>query len=187
MAMMANRAEMARLLGVSEPTLDRLIVRGMPVAQRGGNGRPYQFDIEACTAWYRGELDREEADRQARENEFAQFAFDLGNNTSSATIDGVQPGLTGKARIDALNAALLEDKLARTRGDLVPVADVKADYMAIFQRLRQRLLAVDTMLVRRAGLSPAQAAIVRDDMRDLLKELGLQIANPDWRPVDGGD
>lgn len=181
MPAVANRTELARLLGVSEPTLDRLIQRGMPVAHKGGNGRAYRFDVAACTAWYRGALEQEEAERQARDKQFAQIASALGQGDGAG--EGIPAGLTGKARLDALNAALLEARLAKIRGETVALEDVKADYEAVFQLLRMRLLAVDTMLVRTAGLSPAQAGAVRCEMQALLKALALQIAEPDWRPA----
>ncbi|GFZ80815.1 hypothetical protein GCM10011497_06660 [Elstera cyanobacteriorum] len=178
-----NRSEMARILEVSEPTLDRMMDRGLPVLQRGGNGKPYQFDVEAVIAWARDDAEREEAARSAREADINQLAMDL-NGGATAEIEGVSPGLSGKARIDAINALLLQDKLAKQRGELVPVEDVRADYQAMFARLRQRLLSLDTLLTRSAGLTPAQAAIVRQDMRALLVELAMQIADPDLRPVE---
>lgn len=177
-----NRSEMARILEVSEPTLDRMMDRGLPVLQRGGNGKPYQFDVEAVIAWARDDAEREEAARSAREADINQLAMDL-NGGATAEIEGVSPGLSGKARIDAINALLLQDKLAKQRGELVPVEDVRADYQAMFARLRQRLLSLDTLLTRSAGLTPAQAKIVRDDMRALLTELSAQIADPNLRPA----
>jgi phage terminase Nu1 subunit (DNA packaging protein) len=177
----ANRSEMARLLEVSEPTFDRFMDRGMPILQRGSTGKPYQFDVEAVITWYRGEIERDEAAAAARAADLTQLSMEL-NGGAAAEIEGVAPGLSGKARIEALQGALLQDKLEQQRGKLIPVEDVRADYTALFSRLRQRLLSLPVMLVRSAGLTPSQAATVDADVRALLRELALQIADPDMRP-----
>jgi hypothetical protein len=109
------------------------------------------------------------------------------NGGAAAEIEGVAPGLSGKARIEALNAALLQDKLEQQRGKLIPVEDVRSDFTAMFSRLRQRLLSLPVMLVRSAGLTPAQAEDVDKDVRALLRELARQIADPDMRPTEPKD
>ena len=176
-----NRAEMAKLLEMSLPTFDRYMDRGMPIFQRGSNGRAYQFDAEAVISWYRGEIEKEEAAAAARAADLTQLSMEL-NGGAVAEIEGVAPGLSGKARIEALQGALLQDKLEQQRGKLIPVEDVRADYTALFSRFRQRLLSLPVMLVRSAGLTPAQAAAVDSDIRALLRELAVQIADPDMRP-----
>jgi len=47
----ANRRELAVLLGVSMPTIDSWVTRGLPVVQRGSRGVAWQFDVADCFAW----------------------------------------------------------------------------------------------------------------------------------------
>jgi hypothetical protein len=60
--MKANRTQIAEILGVSLPTVDRWVAAGMPAETRGKKGIPSAFDVGVCVAWVR----RRDAERQAR-------------------------------------------------------------------------------------------------------------------------
>lgn len=58
-----NRSGLARLHGVSLPTVDDWVRKGMPVVKRGSKGVEWQFDPAACYAWrMQRELDKREDD-----------------------------------------------------------------------------------------------------------------------------
>src|SRR5579883_1132301 len=65
--MLVNKAELARVFGVSAPTVDRWIVDGCPIVKGGSNGVAYEFDTDQV----KDLKDRREADdkRQAEERE----------------------------------------------------------------------------------------------------------------------
>lgn len=49
--MIANRAQLAEMFGVSLPTVDRWVTSGCPVVQRGGRGVEWKFDTAAVSKW----------------------------------------------------------------------------------------------------------------------------------------
>lgn len=173
-----NKSELADLFEVSLPTVDEWIKDGCPVEQEGSNGVPYVFDARKVLAWRRGVEDAKKRAADERAATLAQLQLSL---TGGASPDA-GPVLTGKDRIDALNAALLEDRLKRERKKVVPVEDVRADYQALFQLLRQRLLPLGVMLKRTAGLGEEQVRAVDAEVRGLLRDLSRQIADPALRP-----
>lgn len=48
-----NKKQLALLLGVSEPTIAKWVDEGMPCTDRGGKGRPAEFDAPACIVWWK--------------------------------------------------------------------------------------------------------------------------------------
>lgn len=51
MGVKLNRSDLAAYLGVSLPTIDRMVKEGMPVVQRGGRGIEWVFDSADVTRW----------------------------------------------------------------------------------------------------------------------------------------
>ena len=62
--MKCNRSELAEVLGVSLPSIDRFVRDGMPVERPGRRGVPARFDSAASVAWLR-QRDAERAARRA--------------------------------------------------------------------------------------------------------------------------
>lgn len=169
-----NKHELAKLLEKSLPTIDRMIEDGMPVLKGGSNGVPYEFDANAVVAWLE-EVARKEAELTAeKERQLAQLQLGL---TGGVAGDSAPIGLTAKQRIEAMQAEMLADKLARDRGALMPVEEVEAEFEAVFGLLRQRLLSQGSSLQRLAGLSEDQVRHVDQEMRELLRSLSHQITN----------
>lgn len=59
MGVTVNRGELAAHLGLSEPTIDRMVREGCPVIKRGQRGVKAEFDLTAVIQWW--------GDRKARE------------------------------------------------------------------------------------------------------------------------
>lgn len=57
---LANRAQLARVLGVGQRTIIRYEHQGLPVIRRG---RMRLYDVEQTRLWLRGELPRAEVRR----------------------------------------------------------------------------------------------------------------------------
>lgn len=73
---------------------------------------------------------------------------------------------------------------ARTRGELVELATVEADWTRIMVALRARLLAVPSRCASRMGqLTPAELATIDREIRDALTELGSD--DPATMPENG--
>jgi hypothetical protein len=48
----ANRGEMAGILGISVTTLDRYVAAGCPVVEKGAGRREYRFNTAEVIRWY---------------------------------------------------------------------------------------------------------------------------------------
>lgn len=177
--MLVNKQELADLFDVSVPTVDTWIKDGCPVEREGSAGRAYQFDVEKVTEWRRDVEERARLERAERDRKLAQMQFQL---TGGAADEAGGAGLTGRQRIDAIQAALLEDKLRRERRHVIPREEVRSDYEAVFQLLRQRLTSVHVVMMRTVGLSPEQASALQREMSALLVDLRQQVADPELRP-----
>ena len=59
-----NRAELARELGVSLPTIDDWVRRGCPVVSKGEKGRPAKFSLSEVRAWRMKDVARRSYNRE---------------------------------------------------------------------------------------------------------------------------
>lgn len=97
-----NRRDIASVLGISMPTVDSWVDRGMPVVTRGGRGVPWAFDVAACVRW---QLDHELA------NAVGESAKDLSLEQA-------------EKRSAIADAILKEIKVAEQMRSVVKVEDV---------------------------------------------------------------
>lgn len=56
--LVVNRGQLAELLGVSKPTVDAYVKRGLPFIKRGGRGSEYQFKAAQALNWYREHVEQ---------------------------------------------------------------------------------------------------------------------------------
>lgn len=165
-----NLGEMARIAGVSEPTIRRWIAEGCPVKSRGGNGVAYELDPDAVKDW-RTERDRNadaaEAERQRQILDRQAEMFD-GPQMAPAGFDLERH----RTAIQVEHAAI---NLSRLKGDLVPTEEVRRDADTVMGLMRQRLLAFVPNLTRSAGLTPEQQQEGEKQIRELLEDLRLAI------------
>lgn len=170
MPLPVNLGEMARIAGVSEPTMRRWIGEGCPVKSRGGNGVAYEFDPEEVKAW-RTERDRNadaaEAERQRQILEQQAEMFE-GQQMAPAGFDLERH----RTAIQVEHAAL---NLSKLKGDLVPIEEVRRDADSVMGLIRQRLLAFVPNLTRSAGLTPEQQQEGEKQIRELLEDLRLAL------------
>ena len=95
--------------------------------------------------------------------------------------DGSTNGLTEqRKRLVREQADKAELQNRATRGELVPAADVEAEWAAIATALRARFLALPSRVHQRLShLTPAEVAAVDREVRDALTELGGGTLAPD--------
>src|SRR6266478_416436 len=94
----ANRGEMAGILGISVTTLDRYVQAGCPVVERGAGRREYRFNTAEVIRWV---LAREASPARAQTDD-------------------------GRRRYAAAAAGLKELQLAEKRESMIRVEDVVA-------------------------------------------------------------
>lgn len=160
--MQANRNEIARVLGVSLPTITDWIGRGMPVVERGGRGAPWVFDVPACVCW--------------------RIDWELAQQTSRSTKD-----LTleeAERRQTIADATLKEIKVAEALREVVRVEEVSRLWEGRIIASREAFLGVAArlapILVGESDQQRIEQAI-EDEIGRALTELAS------WEPDDPSD
>jgi phage terminase Nu1 subunit (DNA packaging protein) len=181
--------EMARLLGISLPTMrDRTKLPGFPVISKGSNGVPWQLDPAAVTAFL------VEQDRQAQEADalrsaaLAQYALPIAEDPATPTVPGT---INPADRLRMAQALLKEDELARQRAFLVLTTDMRQCLNQAWAPLAAFLTALPGSLSRRHNLPDAVVRDMRnaiDSQRralvERLRDLAPDSAQTDPTPDD---
>lgn len=181
-----NQAMLAPSLNTTLPTLSRWMKEpGFPIAQEGGNGRPYIFRLSHCYAWMRAREEKEnfERDRLSRVQQQMQAHF------LNLKVDDSQTAMTAKQRREHADADFAHSRAAQMRRRLVPLEDVHALLQDLITAVREGHEALSDRLEREMGLTPAQVGMVRRASRDGLQALhdrieAEQLAERDIEDVD---
>ena len=154
--MLVNKRELAPLLGVTIPTVDRWLRMWpeFPVTERGGPGQPWGFDPEAAQAFVAGKREAADHAKLERSERLAQFALPL--------FDGAEPPVAAGARSAGELLALarlrrLQREEAIAAGRLVDARRAAETLAAVFGRLGRDLRAGLRRIVAAHGI-PADAA-----------------------------
>lgn len=156
--------EFAKLIGRTENYVREAIGNGMPVVQRGDRGTSWQIETGPAIWW------------------MIQWAVLQANGAERLRVRDP------KTRKEMAQAELAEMNVALRRGELAPVAVMRAGLEAAVARARARLLSIPTKTgAMVAGMKPAEAkAILEEQIFEALKELAqAQIAVP--AETDGDD
>lgn len=154
-----NMGEMARILGISLPTMRELPLKhpDLPVQQRGGSGVPWAFDPEAVQAFMKAKKDEEAAAEAARNEALAQLAFPGGD-----LLPPEERNQTAADRLKNATAMIKEDELRKQRGFLIQTTDMRQRLTSAWTMLAQALNAMPSNIGRRHNLPDA---VVRDMRR----------------------
>lgn len=113
-----NRSGLAEFFGVALPTVDGWVRQGVPVKQRGGRGRQWEFDTADVFNWLRDKAVAEATgDVQADEAELKRR----------------------KLQAETTKAEL---ELAKARGDVAPVREFERAQAAAFAQIRANIMNV---------------------------------------------
>lgn len=189
-----NRADLARVFGVSENTITDWIGKGMPVLSGGRNGVAYELSLRQCWAWrsHREALDH--AARQRRDERNAQNALLFRNLDDGQHAE--ESGLTAKELREWSEAEYHRNRVAEQRGDLVRASRVQEMVDDVLGITRTSLSTLPDHLERELGLSATEVELVQKHCDALLlkmrerieKEMlgGAQVAQMPVRDGAGG-
>lgn len=152
-----GKRQLCALLEWSRSKLDRRLETDdrFPVQSRGTQAGGWKFDVEAVQAYLEPEEDRE------------LVAEDLG------TVAGreARAELTARQRRDLAQAQLHEDKLRRSRGDLVEAEPLKMALSETVTRVASTLNKMPETLVRRLNLPETVLPVLREEMDEVRRQL----------------
>ncbi|MDE1901507.1 MAG: hypothetical protein KGI37_07685 [Alphaproteobacteria bacterium] len=162
-----TKVQLCDRLGWTRPRLDRRLESDphFPVARRGGTGkgRAWQFDFDDVKAHLDGaKLTPDESiddDGIDPSNIAIDAQRDLNNTAREPFVDVREE--TARARRDLAQAALMEDKLRQSRGDLVEASDLKDAVSKMLMHLGKGLDALPEQVVSRLNLTAEHALTIR--------------------------
>lgn len=133
-SVVVNKQELAHWLGVSLPTLGRWMLKygaEFPILERGSNGRDYQFDASAVSAFLRAKQQEQAASKAEQDEQLSQLRlpFDL---------PGIEPppkATSAKEEIEAWKLRKMQREEAEAAGKLVPAAPVADGLRALLARI----------------------------------------------------
>lgn len=164
MGRLVSKLTVAEAFGVSLPTVEKYLRNGMPVAQIGGRGVKWQFDLTQVIRWKIAE-----AVREAR--------------GKTSTVDESR-----KRKLSA-EAALAELDLATRRGDAVSLNDTAAAWEGMAVAFRNKMLGLPAklapVLVAETDLATARGTLERE-VHEALEELSGYEPVRDIRRGAGG-
>ena len=146
-----SRSDLAEILRVSPPTVDSWIRRGLPVKEKGGRGRAYEFDLADVIEW-----------RVASAQASASVSAEL--------LDFEE----ARARKTTAEAEIAEADARQRRGELVEIDTVAELLETKLSTVRLRMLAVPAKVAPRVAAVRAVAKVRRileDEFSDVLDEL----------------
>lgn len=149
-----TRRDLAALLGVNPATVQSWTEMGMPVAQRGGKGRPSLFDQAAVQAW-----------------------LDARDEKAKEAIAGSLNPAQERARRDRWTARLARQTYLVRKRVLLPADEVMKEVGSRIAAARAKFLSVPTSYADRihrvATLEhvPGVERLLREMVREVLREL----------------
>lgn len=162
MGLEVNRTDIAKILGVSMPTISDWVARGMPAVQRGARGVPWSFDIAACVRW--------------------RIDWELAQATSRSTKDITFE--EAERRQVIADATLKEIKVAEALREVVRVEDVSRLWEGRIVASREAFLGISARLAPiLVGEQDQQRIeqVIEDEIARALNELAA------WEPDDPSD
>lgn len=145
-----NRAQLARALNKSEPTITSWLADGLPFLTEGTNGRAWEFQLSACWRWMKLK-EKAESDRQsAAESAVRQMRLAL---IGGADVDDGRSGLSPKEQREIYDAERAYMLAALARGDLVKRAELVTVLENVFLTVRDSVTSLPDRLEREAGVS----------------------------------
>jgi hypothetical protein len=168
-----TREEAASAIGVSLPTMDRLIRAGGDrfVVEVGSNGRPYKIDAAKLKA-YRQERVEEDAAAELRHKErLRQVEMDLLGGEALG-----ESGLSAEQRKKVWDEQLTLNKLRRERGELVELSRAERAYERRIMYVNQFMIGLPDTLARLLNWDPATTKVCVEQMETIRRTLALELS-----------
>ncbi len=171
-----NREQAAEAIGVTPPTLDKLIRRAGEhfVHKRGSNGDPYQIDSDKLKAFVLAERLAEDEEKQRNRERVQQMEIELTGGSSVAGSEN-GAGLAVDHRLKLLNEARLSDAIRKERGELVEVARAEQAHERRLRFIADFLRSLPDILGRRLNWDAATVVECADTVEAVQERLAREL------------
>lgn len=152
-----SKKHLCEELGWSRMKLDRRLEEDatFPVLQRGDQGAPWSFDLDAVREYLEPEEERD------------LLAEDLATPAGQAA----RLEMTARQRRDLAQAQLHEDKLRRMRSELVEAGPLTLTLSESVTKVSVALNSMADVLVRRLNLPESALPIIRQEIDEVRRQL----------------
>lgn len=188
-----GKAALCEALGWTRPKLDRRLDgdENFPIAQRGTRAGGWAFDLAAVRAYLEGgsrkptakfgEPFDQRTDPQPSTNPYPGARY---TQVPPAGVPPLEHGgeQTARQRRDAVQAEILEDKLRRDRGELVPVEVMRDVITKMLVHLGKGMDRLADQVVEKLGLPEESSDSIReltDDLRVTMVDELKVLLGPD--------
>lgn len=146
---LVNKKLLAKALDVSPTTIDAWELDGLPIHQKGTNGRAYLIRLSVAYAWRMDRDATEEAFRRQGEDAVEQLRLELLGGTSA---DLARAALSPRERKEALDVERAYILAAAARREFIRAEEVATAFEAIFSAIRDGLDATPDRIGRELDL-----------------------------------
>jgi phage terminase Nu1 subunit (DNA packaging protein) len=167
-----TREELAESLAVSLPTITEWIGKGMPVKERGGQGKAYELQLSHCWAWRQAWKANEDLRSDQVKRAQAAMRLALVGGSSGDSLESLDP----KTRREILAVQIEQERFQRERNELLKRDDVSETLDNLFGMIRDTLESAPDRIERKEALSPKVTSALVDICDELVNEMARRIA-----------
>jgi phage terminase Nu1 subunit (DNA packaging protein) len=167
-----TREELAESLAVSLPTITEWIGKGMPVKERGGQGKAYELQLSHCWAWRQAWKANEDLRSDQVKRAQAAMRLALVGGSSGDSLESLDP----KTRREILAVQIEQERFQRERNELLKRDDVSETLDNLFGMIRDTLESAPDRIERKEALSPKATSALVDICDELVNEMARRIA-----------
>lgn len=162
-----NLTQAAQFMNVSATTLNAWLSQGLPVIQRGGNGKDYKLRGGDIWAWKKArEADEDLRSREAM-NAIQAMRLALVGGGLGDSIDALTP----KEKREVIATQREHEAFAVDRHELLKREDVRDAFEVVFGLMRDSLDSLPDRIHREASLSNKQMGLASEICDRTLKEI----------------
>ncbi|MFT2213091.1 terminase small subunit [Rhizobium giardinii] len=168
-----TREELADAVAVSLPTITEWIGRGMPVRERGGQGKPYELVLSHCWAWRQAWKAQEDLRSEQVKRTQAAMRLALVGGAAGDSLEALDP----KTRREILSVQIEQERFQRERNELLKRDDVAETLDQLYAVIRDTMESAPDRIERRETLPPKVTSALVDICDELVDELRRQITD----------
>lgn len=166
-----TREELADALAVSLPTVSDWISRGMPVKERGGQGKPYELVFSHCWAWRQAWKAQEDLRSDQVKKAQAAMRLALIGGASGDSIEALDP----KTRREIIAVQITQEQFARERNQLLQRDDVANTFDELLSMVRDVLESAPDRVERREAIPANGVTALVEICDELIDEMRRKI------------
>ncbi|MBB4277037.1 terminase small subunit [Rhizobium mongolense] len=167
-----TREELADAFATSLPTITEWMNKGMPVKDRGGQGKPYQLQLSHCWAWRQAWKASEDLRSDQVKKAQAAMRLALVGGSTGDSLEALDP----KTRREILAVQIEQERFQRERNELLKREDVAEMLDNLFSMIRDSMESAPDRIERKETLPPKVTSDLVEICDEIVAETARRIA-----------